>query len=103
MSGIGFIRGKETDRIGNVVTELRRCGIQADEEADGLVVHPGTPQPAIVETYHDHRMAMSFALLGLRAEGIRIAIPPASPRPFPAYWDTLARLRTGQTTRFLDS
>ena len=103
MTGIGFIRGKETDRIGNVVTELRRCGIEADEESDGMVVHPGRPQPAIIETYHDHRMAMSFALLGLRAEAIRIADPACVAKTFPGYWDTLARLHGEPTTRFLDS
>ena len=73
ITGIGFIRGKETDRIGAVVTELRRCGIEAEELPDGLRVHPGSPMPATVSTYDDHRMAMSFALLGLRAPGISIA------------------------------
>jgi 3-phosphoshikimate 1-carboxyvinyltransferase len=90
--GIGFIRRKETDRVGNVVRELRRCGIEAEEEPDGFVVHPGKPQPATVETYEDHRMAMSFALLGLRAEGIRIADPGCVAKTFPTYWEALARL-----------
>jgi 3-phosphoshikimate 1-carboxyvinyltransferase len=90
--GIGFIRHKETDRVGNVVRELRRCGIRADEEPDGFVVHPGTPQPATVETYHDHRMAMSFALLGLRAPGIRIADPSCVAKTFPSFWDALDTL-----------
>src|SRR3546814_3267456 len=71
VTGIGFIRGKETDRVGAVVTELRRAGIDASEEADGFVIQPGRPQPALIETYDDHRMAMSFALLGLTAAGIR--------------------------------
>src|SRR3546814_13891683 len=75
VTGIGFIRGKETDRVGAVVTELRRAGIDASEEADGFVIQPGRPQPALIETYDDHRMAMSFALLGLTADGIRIADP----------------------------
>ena len=58
-----------------MVAELRRCGIEADETEDGFVVRPGAPTPATIETYDDHRMAMSFALLGLRAPGIRIADP----------------------------
>ncbi|HEY8544147.1 MAG TPA: 3-phosphoshikimate 1-carboxyvinyltransferase [Acidimicrobiales bacterium] len=91
--GIGFIRHKETDRVGNVVRELRRCGIRAEEEPDGFVVHPGTPQPATVATYDDHRMAMSFALLGLRAEGIRIAGPSCVAKTFPSFWTALDRLR----------
>jgi 3-phosphoshikimate 1-carboxyvinyltransferase len=91
--GIGFIRAKETDRVGNVVRELRRCGIDAREEADGFVIHPGTPRPARVETYDDHRMAMSFALLGLRAPGIEIADPGCVAKTFPGFWDALDALR----------
>jgi 3-phosphoshikimate 1-carboxyvinyltransferase len=95
MRGIGFIRRKESDRIGDVVRELRRCGIGAQEEPDGLVVHPATPQPARVETYDDHRMAMSFALLGLQARGIGIADPGVVAKTFPGYWEALDALRTG--------
>ncbi len=91
--GIGFIRRKETDRIRAVVTELRRCGIDADEEDDGFVVRPGTPQPAVIQTYDDHRMAMSFALLGLVSPGIDIADPGCVAKTFPTYFETLERLR----------
>lgn len=93
ITGIGFIRGKETDRIAAVVTELRRSGIDAAEEADGLVVHPGPVHPATIETYDDHRMAMAFALLGLRAPGIRIADPGCVAKTFPGYWSMLDGLR----------
>jgi 3-phosphoshikimate 1-carboxyvinyltransferase len=92
ITGIGFIRHKETDRIAAVVTELGRCGIDARAEADGFVVHPGDPVPATVATYDDHRMAMAFALLGLRAQGIRIADPGCVAKTFPGYWETLASL-----------
>ena len=95
LRGIGFIRRKESDRIGDVVRELRRCGITADEEPDGLVVHPGAPRPARIATYDDHRLAMSFALLGLRARGIAIADPDVVAKTFPGYWDALDALRTG--------
>jgi hypothetical protein len=81
ITGIGFIRAKETDRIAAVVTELRRLGIDAREEPDGLVVHPGRPSPGVVATYDDHRMAMSFALLGLVVPASRSPTPGASPRP----------------------
>jgi 3-phosphoshikimate 1-carboxyvinyltransferase len=90
--GIGFIRAKETDRIAAVVTELQRCGIRAEELPDGLRVHPGTPRPATVSTYDDHRMAMSFALLGLRSAGIGIADPGCVAKTFPGYWDALDAL-----------
>lgn len=93
ISGIGFIRHKETDRIAAVVAELRRCGIDAEELPDGLRVQPGTPQPALVQTYDDHRMAMSFALLGLAVPGIRIADPGCVAKTFPDYWQALDAIR----------
>lgn len=93
VTGIGFIRGKETDRIRAVVTELRRAGVEAVEESDGFVVHPGPVSPALIETYDDHRMAMAFALLGLRVPGIRIADPACVAKTFPGYWATLDDLR----------
>ena len=93
ISGIGFIRAKETDRIAAMVTELQRLGIDAEELPDGLVVRPGEPQPALVHTYDDHRMAMSFALVGLRAPGVRIADPGCVAKTYPGYWDDLASLR----------
>ena len=92
VTGIGFIRAKETDRIAAVVAELRRCGIDAQEEPDGFVVHPGVPRPATIRTYDDHRMAMSFALLGLRVPGIVIADPDCVAKTFPGYYDLLATL-----------
>ena len=91
--GIGFIRRKETDRIRATVTELRRCGIVAREEPDGFVIEPGTPTPAVIRTYDDHRMAMSFALIGLVVPGIAIADPGCVAKTFPAYFDVLERLR----------
>ena len=92
VSGIGFIRKKETDRVGAVVTELQRMGIDAVEEDDGFLIQPGAPQPATIETYHDHRMAMSFAITGLMAPGIEIADPGCVDKTFPTYWDVLQTL-----------
>ena len=93
VTGIGFIREKETDRIGAVVTELRRAGIDASEESDGFVVRPGPLRPAVIQTYDDHRMAMAFALLGLRTPGIEIADPECVGKTFPGYWSMLDGLR----------
>jgi 3-phosphoshikimate 1-carboxyvinyltransferase len=93
VTGIGFIRKKETDRVGAVVQELRRLGIRAEEESDGFVVHPGQPAAGSVKTYDDHRMAMSFALLGLRADGIVIEDPGCVAKTFPNYFDVLETLR----------
>jgi 3-phosphoshikimate 1-carboxyvinyltransferase len=93
VTGIGFIRRKETDRVGAVVKELVRMGVDAREESDGFVVYPGMPKPADIETYDDHRMAMSFAITGLMAPGIRIKQPACVSKTFPDYFDVLGRLR----------
>ena len=91
--GVGFIRGKESDRIAAVVTELRRCGIEAEERQDGLVIAPGQPHAARIETYDDHRIAMAFALVGLRVPGIVIADPGCVAKTFPRYFEALDSLR----------
>lgn len=90
--GVGHMRHKETDRISAVVTELRRAGIEAEEFADGLTVNPGIPAPVEIETYDDHRMAMSFSLLGLRYPGIRILDPECTSKTYPDYFSDLERL-----------
>lgn len=87
------MRIKETDRIAAVVNELRRMGIQALEYEDGLEIEPSLPKPAEVETYDDHRMAMSFALIGLRAKGITIKHPECVSKTFPDYFQRLEALR----------
>jgi 3-phosphoshikimate 1-carboxyvinyltransferase len=86
------MRHKETDRIAAVVTELQRAGIQAEEMTDGLRIFPGTPQPAEIHTYDDHRMAMSFSLLGLKVPGIRILDPGCTAKTYPRYFEDLAKL-----------
>ena len=93
---VGHMRHKETDRIAAVVTELRRAGIQAEEHDDGLTIHPGTPVPADIHTYDDHRMAMSFSLLGLRVPGIRIQDPECTAKTYPQYFYDLQRLCSGE-------
>jgi 3-phosphoshikimate 1-carboxyvinyltransferase len=93
VTGIGFIRAKETDRIAAVVTELQRLGISAVEEPDGFLIHPGVPKPGVVKTYQDHRMAMSFALVGLRSAGIQIADPACVAKTYPNFWNDLETLR----------
>jgi 3-phosphoshikimate 1-carboxyvinyltransferase len=97
--GIGFIRGKETDRIRAIVTELRRASIDAIEHDDGFTVNPGVPAPTTFATYDDHRMAMSLALLGLRTPGIKIANPGCVAKTYPGYFTDLDRLRSTPTSR----
>ena len=90
---IAHARHKETDRVAAIATELRRLGQTVDEFPDGFTVHPAPVTPAVVETYNDHRMAMSFALVGLRATGVRIADPGCVAKTYPGFWDDFARLR----------
>jgi 3-phosphoshikimate 1-carboxyvinyltransferase len=92
---VAHMRLKETDRVSAVVTELRRLGLQVEEHDDGMTIHPGPINPGIVATYDDHRMAMSFALLGLRQEGIKIADPGCTAKTYPDYFIDLDRLCAG--------
>ncbi len=93
MENIGFIRHKETDRIDAVVTELNKLGVAAEETEDGMAVRPGVPRPGLVHTYQDHRMAMSFSLLGLVHPGIEIDDPGCVDKTFPTFFAVLDRLR----------
>jgi len=90
--GIGFIRGKETDRIHAIVTELKRAGIKAVEHEDGFTIEPGEPAPARFATYDDHRMAMSLSLLGLRVSGVEIDNPGCVAKTYPTFFEDLRRL-----------
>lgn len=95
ISGVGFIRRKETNRIHAIVTELRRLGIEAHEDADGFTIFPGETVPAVVETYDDHRMAMSMALIGLVRPGVQIQNPGCVQKTFPEYFHQIENLRPG--------
>lgn len=87
------LRIKETDRLAALACELRKRGATVEEQSDGLVIHPPDPvRPGAVDTYNDHRMAMSFALAGLRAEGIVINDPGCTAKTFPDFFDRWARL-----------
>ena len=92
---VEHMRHKETDRVTAVVTELRRAGVQADEMPDGLRIYPGDPQPVAIETYDDHRMAMGFSLLGLRASGIRILDPGCTAKTYTQFFEDLDELCRG--------
>jgi 3-phosphoshikimate 1-carboxyvinyltransferase len=89
--GVAHNRVKETDRISDLARELRRVGAQIDEYDDGLRITPVKELvPAQIQTYDDHRMAMSLALLGLRQEGIAIRDPDCTAKTYPMFWQDLA-------------
>jgi 3-phosphoshikimate 1-carboxyvinyltransferase len=92
ITNIAHVRHKETDRIDAVATELRRMKIRIEETHDGITIQPGHPLPATINTYDDHRMAMSFAIVGLKASGIRIADPQCTSKTYPNFFEDLTKL-----------
>jgi 3-phosphoshikimate 1-carboxyvinyltransferase len=92
ISGVPHLRYKETDRITALVTEIRRLGGEAEPATDGLTIVPRPLSGARIETYGDHRMAMAFAVAGLRVPGTVIRDPACVGKSFPAFWDLFDRL-----------
>jgi 3-phosphoshikimate 1-carboxyvinyltransferase len=90
--GVGFIRGKESDRISDLCTELRRAGVGAAETADGMTIDPRPPHPATFSTHHDHRLAMALALIGLVVDGVEIEDPDVVSKSWPEFWTMLEEL-----------
>lgn len=100
--GVAHNRVKETDRISDLATELRKLGAEIDEFHDGLHIKPPKQiTPCEVETYRDHRMAMSLALIGLRCSGLTILDPDCTAKTYPNYWEDLGSF-TGCGVRRID-
>ena len=89
---IEHTRWQETDRIHAMVTELRKLGVDVVEHQDGVEIQPSKIEPAEIDTYNDHRVAMSFSLIGLKTPGIRIKNPDCVSKTFPTFFDVLASL-----------
>jgi 3-phosphoshikimate 1-carboxyvinyltransferase len=90
---VAHIRYKETDRLNALATELRKVGAEVEEFADGLKIIPGPLHGAEIETYNDHRIAMSMALIGLKVPGIVIRNPGCVAKTYPRFFDDLELLR----------
>ncbi len=90
---VAHIRHKETDRIAALATELRKLGAEVDERDDGLTIHPRPLKGCAVDTYNDHRMAMSLALVGLKVPGVVIRNPGCVAKTYPGFWRDLEALR----------
>ena len=98
ISNVDNLRIKETDRLSALANELRKLGADIDEKPDGLCIHPPeTPTGATLQTYDDHRMAMSFALAGLRHDAIAIENPSCCAKTFPDFFERFARMASTAT------
>jgi 3-phosphoshikimate 1-carboxyvinyltransferase len=86
------LRLKESNRLFALATELKRIGIEAEETKDGLIINGGHPHGAEIETYNDHRIAMSFAIAGLVADGMKIKNEKCVQKSFPGFWEALKEL-----------
>ncbi|MXX36698.1 MAG: 3-phosphoshikimate 1-carboxyvinyltransferase [Gemmatimonadetes bacterium] len=89
---IEHTRWQETDRIAAMVAQLSRLGVEVEEHKDGVTIAPSKPKSSSIDTYKDHRVAMSFALVGLRVPGIYINDPRCVGKTFPTYfavWDQI--------------
>lgn len=87
--GIAHVRGQECDRIAAAVRNLTAIGVRCEEHEDGLTVYPSQPHGARLETFGDHRVAMSFALTGLRADGVIIQNAEVCSKTFKEYFEVL--------------
>ena len=93
---VAHIRHKETDRIFALATELRRLGAEVEEFEDGLKITPRPLHGATVETYNDHRMAMSLALIGLKVPGVVIKNSGCVAKTYPGFWQDFEKLNNSK-------
>lgn len=102
IENVANIRIKETDRLLATVNELRRLGQVVEHGDDWLEITPRPITPAVVRSYSDHRMAMSFAILGLVRPGVSIEDPACVAKTYPTFWDDLKKLyaHVGQDAGF---
>jgi len=92
IANVAQLRIKESDRLAALAAELRKMGVPVEEKPDGLVIDGGNPHGAEIETYNDHRIAMSFAVLGLVVPGVKIRNPRCVDKSFPCFWRELNKL-----------
>jgi 3-phosphoshikimate 1-carboxyvinyltransferase len=89
---VAHLRAKECDRLASVARELTRMGIETRALDNELHIVGGRPTGAEIETYDDHRMAMSFAVAGLRVPGVHIRNPDCVAKSFPNFWEVFEQL-----------
>ncbi|MBU0699530.1 MAG: 3-phosphoshikimate 1-carboxyvinyltransferase, partial [Proteobacteria bacterium] len=92
IKNVAHLKAKESDRLGSVVKELSKMGIKAGCSDTGMIITGGNPCGAEIDTYEDHRIAMSFALAGLRVPGIFIRDERCVEKSFPNFWEVFESL-----------
>lgn len=92
IQNVAHLKAKESDRLGSVVQELSKIGIQASCSDTGMMITGGTPHGSEIDTYGDHRMAMSFSLVGLKVPGIIIKDEMCVEKSFPNFWEVFQGL-----------
>jgi 3-phosphoshikimate 1-carboxyvinyltransferase len=92
LRGLGSLRFKESDRLVAIADGLARLGARTQVEGDVLIIEPGAMRNARIDTYGDHRIAMSFAIAGLRIPGVEIADAGVVAKTWPGYWEMLSGL-----------
>jgi 3-phosphoshikimate 1-carboxyvinyltransferase len=92
IKNIAHLKSKESDRLSATVTELKKMGIKAACSENALVVKGGRPKGSIIDTYNDHRIAMSFAIAGLNVPGVSIRNERCVEKSFPAFWEVFEGL-----------
>ncbi len=92
ITGIKTLRHKETERVKAVEEELAKMGIKTNTTEDSIIIHGGVPKSAAIDTYGDHRMAMSFAVAGTKIDGITINNPEVVSKSFPDFWKKLKEI-----------
>ena len=92
ITNVGHLKAKESDRLGSVVAELQKLGIAAGCSNTAMWIEGGTPNAALIDPHNDHRLAMSFAIAGLKTPGIRIENETCVEKSFPEFWKVFESL-----------
>jgi 3-phosphoshikimate 1-carboxyvinyltransferase len=96
ITNVHHLQYKETDRLKALTNELIKIGAKVERFDDGFTIYPQPLHGATIETYNDHRMAMSFAVAGLKVNGIAIKNPSCVSKSFPNFWDEFKKLENGK-------
>lgn len=94
ISGVAHLKFKESDRLSVLAKELEKLGVEAKETRDGLWIRGGNPHGGEIDPHGDHRIAMSFAVLGLKVDGVKIKDPKCVSKSYPGFWEGLKRIAT---------